>query len=139
VTFPHAGPARRPAADYSPDPRDSTWGYYIEALGLSADVLVGTTIETGNEIAARTDGEVKEIEAEIAAREARIAECLPPRGRRSDPLVHKRQRDTAAVARTWEPRSGEKRGSLARRTEGSPRGLSSSACEDSVSRSAFVG
>ena len=55
----------------APIRRDSTWGYYIEALGLSADVLVGTTIETGNEIAARTDGEVKEIEAEIAARERR--------------------------------------------------------------------
>jgi hypothetical protein len=86
------------------------------------------------------DGEVKEIEAEITAREARIAELLATTGQMADPLVHKRQRDTAAVARRWEPPlRGRSEAPLSRRTEGSPTGLSSSACEESVRRSAVVG
>jgi hypothetical protein len=57
-------------------------GHYLEALGVSADVLVGATVETGNQIAARVAGEVAELDREIKAREARIAELLGTTGQK---------------------------------------------------------
>ena len=55
-------------------------GHHVEALGVSADVLVGQTLETGNQIAARVAAEVAEIDAEIKWREKRVAELLASAG-----------------------------------------------------------